>query len=93
MLSMGHEILWLEHYEGLKVVLRTIISNLSHVPFNAPPCSRGIVLHSGYALGVFYENVTGGRTQNVATASTRYLGEGENLAWIMTQMTYVIGVT
>ena len=63
MLSMGHKIVWLERYEGLKVVLRTMIFNLSRVSFNAHPRSRHIVLRLGYALGVFNENVTGGRTQ------------------------------
>ena len=63
MLSMGHEIDWLAHYEGLKVVLRTITFNLSRVFFNAHPRSRGIVLQLGYALNIFYENITGGRTQ------------------------------
>ena len=53
MLSMGHEIVWLARYEGLKVVLRTIIFNLFRVSFNSYPRSRGIVLRSGYALGVF----------------------------------------
>ena len=31
----GYEIVWLAHYEGLKVVLRTIIFNLFRVSFNA----------------------------------------------------------
>ena len=35
MLSMGHEIVWLARYEGLKVVLRTIVFNLSRVSSNA----------------------------------------------------------
>ena len=63
MLSMGHEIVWLARYEGLKVVLRTIIFNLSRVSCNSNPRSRSIVLRSGYALGTFYENITRGRTQ------------------------------
>ena len=50
---MGHEIVWLAHYEGLKVVLRTITFNLFRVFFNAHPRSRGIFLRSGYALDVF----------------------------------------
>ena len=53
MLSMGHEIVWLARYEGLKVVLRTIIFNLFHVSFNAYLRSHGIVLRSGYELDVF----------------------------------------
>ena len=54
MLSMlGHEIVLLARYEGLKVVLRTVIFNLSRVSFNSDPRSRGIVLRSGYALDVF----------------------------------------
>ena len=53
MFSMGHAIIWLALYEGLKVVLGTIIFNLSRVSFNANPCSRGIFLRSGYALDVF----------------------------------------
>ena len=62
MLSMGIEIVWLAHYEGLKVALRTIIFNLSRVSFNALTRWHGIVLRSGYALDVFNENITGGRT-------------------------------
>ena len=50
-------------YEELKVVIRTITFNLSRVSFNAHPLSRRIVLRSGYALAVFYENIIGGRTQ------------------------------
>ena len=65
MLNMGHEILSLARYEGLKVVLRTIIFNLSHVSFNAHTRLRGIVLCLGYALGVFNEDVTGGRPHKI----------------------------
>ena len=36
MLSMGHEIVWLERYEGLKNMLRTINFNLTRISFNAP---------------------------------------------------------
>ena len=50
---MGHEIVWLARYEGLKVVLRTIIVNLSRDSFNAHPHSCGIVLRLGYALDMF----------------------------------------
>jgi hypothetical protein len=53
MLSMGHAIVWLARYEGLKVVLRTIIFNLFCVSFNSHPCSWGIVLRLGYPLDVF----------------------------------------
>ena len=63
MLSMGHEIVWLARYEGLKVLLRTIIFILFRVSFNAHPLSRDIVLRLRYTLGVFNGNVTGGRTQ------------------------------
>ena len=63
MLSMGHKIVWLARYEGLKVILRTVIFNLFHVSLNAHPRSCGIVLRSGYALSVFHENITRGRTQ------------------------------
>ena len=40
--SMGHEIVWLAHYEGLKDVQRTIIFSLSRVSFNAYPCSCAV---------------------------------------------------
>ena len=51
-LSMGHDIIWLAPYEGLKVVLRTIILNLSRVSFNAHPRSRRIF----FTLGVRVEH-------------------------------------
>ena len=47
MLSMGPEIVWPARYEGLKVVLRTIIFNLFRVSFNAPPQMFGIVILLG----------------------------------------------
>ena len=53
MLSMGHKIVRLARYEGLKVEVRTILFNLSHVSFHAHPRPRGIVLRLGYVLGSF----------------------------------------
>ena len=50
---MGHKIVLLPRYEGLKVVLRAIIFNLSQVSFTSHPRSCSIVLRSGYALDVF----------------------------------------
>ena len=60
---MGHEIVWLARYEGLKVVLMTISYNSIHVFLNAHPGLR----HSFFMLGVrvvcLYEKLTEGRTR------------------------------
>ena len=61
---MGHEIIWFARFEGLKVVLRTI-TFINPASLLTYPTVRAVWFYARgtYALGVFYEKLTGGRTQ------------------------------